>query len=172
METQQPTPDGELSGTSPPRHRRNKAYLGLVAALATVGFAWGIQSYLRDHDTHVVRAFVREIETRVHVHDEPGLWLLVERNDVREKPDTEQERRHQAILSTFERLSHLEDFKMTDVDVDVEGEEARVSYLISATSPRDQLPPPRRGEMHLIRDGSSWRLVEHRLIDRAGETGR
>lgn len=172
METQQPMPDAGPARENPTKRRRNKAYLGLVAVLATVAFAWGIRSYLRDHDTHVVRAFVREIETKVRVHDEPGLWLLVERNDPPGKPDTEEEQRHQAILHTFERLSHLEEFKMTDVDVDVQGEEARVSYRMSATSPAGQPPPPYRGEMRLVRDGSNWRLVEHRLLERSGETDR
>jgi hypothetical protein len=148
------------------RRVRGPVWLAVVVFLAVLGFAWGVRSYEREHDRHVVLGQVRQLESRIRSHEQPGLWLLVEGNDVPGRPDPLQEERHQAMLRDFERLAHLESFEMTDIEANVQGAEARVSYRIRGVARSGQEPAPAVGEMRFVRQGAGWRLVDHRLMER------
>jgi hypothetical protein len=115
------TTGDDLSPTRSP----NPILLTPIALLALLGFAWGVRNYGREHDRHLVVAQVRELESRIRSHEQPGLWLFVEGSDVPGQPDPVQEARHQAMLRDFERLAHLEAFEIADIDAKVPGAEMR-----------------------------------------------
>ena len=91
-----PKRTAEATDQPPPGFRRIRepVWLAVVAFLAVLGFAWGVQNYEREHDRHVVLGQVRELELRIRSHQQPGLWLFVEGNDVPGRPDPAQEERH------------------------------------------------------------------------------
>jgi len=65
-----PTRTAEPTEQPPPGFRRIRepVWLGVVAFLAVLGFAWGVRNYEREHERHVVVGQVRELESRIRSH--------------------------------------------------------------------------------------------------------
>lgn len=135
----------------------DRVRLGMVVLAATLGLAWGLRNYRQEHQPHVLVARVREIESRIR-GDGASLWLLME--------DNAQTAHRDAILRDFERLAHLEAFRMTDVHAETDGDRGRVTYRIQGVSNITGVRVPSSGEMGFVRDGAVWRLQESRLFER------
>jgi len=173
VETRKSTP--EAAGEPEPAAARMKrgALLAAVALLAILGFAWTFWGSGREDDRHALIHHAREIEARIRSHGY-DIWRLVEGNDSRDHANASQEQRHQDILRDFERLAHLDSFEMTDLEAEIVGDRGVVTYRVRGISRSYPLGPgarvtaqpvPAGGEMHFVRDGTTWRLVQHRLIE-------
>ena len=161
-----PMPDG---GARTEGRNRDLRWLWLtlfgVAVVAVLGFVLGIQSFRREHDRHLITSKVRDLARLIRAHDVIRIWVYVEGRDPLAPGSPTSEARHQAMLSDFERLGHLEEFMITAIRVDLEGDEAWVWYGIRGVAKRGEPAPPASGEMRFQRDSSGWRLTDHRLIE-------
>lgn len=164
MTTPVPTPDSKESIASPsPRHRRELALAG-IGLLALLGFAWAVQGWRPNGDRAAVTARALEVEQHIRAHG-ADLWWSVEGSDPPGRKDQQLEARHQRILHDFERLAHLQDFAMADISVHLGLAEASVGYAVRGRALVGDPPAPARGEMTFRKEGSNWRLVDHRLIE-------
>lgn len=164
METPKLTPDGTGERPETPCRRKTQGWvLGVVGLAAMLGFVSRSRNCRLEHERHAVAREVREVERRIRSH--AAFWLYVEGNDSRESRDPIQEARHETILRDFERLSHLDNFEMANVAVDVRGDEAHVSYRVRGIARAGGPPLPAGGEMQFRRDPGGWRLTGHRLIE-------
>lgn len=154
------------TGQRPKQKLDDQALLAGIALLAILGFAWAVRSCDVDGDRRAVMRQVKEIEKSLRKHD-PGFWVSVEGDDSPEHPNPAQEKTHQATLRDFERLAHLDGFAMTDVDVEITGDQAQVSYHIRGV-PREGETLPVGGVMRFMRRGATWRLTDGHLIEQRG----
>jgi hypothetical protein len=67
-------------------------------------------------------------------------------------------------VNDFDRLSHISGFRMTEVRVDVRGDEAVMEYGIQGTLDSGaQRKMPSGGELHFRRGPKGWEMTSHRL---------
>jgi len=75
------------------------------------------------------------------------------------------EQTEQHLLVDLERLSHLQGFTMTDIEVRIDGQTAFVSYRVQGTPALRDERPPVAGEPVYRRFPEGWRLVDSRLTE-------
>ena len=137
----------------------------VILVSAGAGFVIYSETRRAELDRHAILAEVHDFERIIRRHDEiyarlggpttgqPGSLPTVDR---------------EGIARDFDRLGHLEDFRISDVQVDVQRDEARATYTISGRSVGSGLrvaePAPSMGEMSFVRRGGSWYLVGHRFL--------
>lgn len=164
-----------MSAIAEPRESvsRRSVWWGLGALLLTGAgsFIWW-EARSEERDRHALLAHVREIEGLIRRHDS-ALWTRVEREHGPRRPIPAADAEHQAMLRDFERLSHLDDFSMTDVEVQLQGDVAKVSYRIegrpaapSGVGRRDAAETvPKGGELSFVRAPSGWDVARHRFTE-------
>ena len=144
-----------------------------VGVIAALGLVVGSQAYRREHDRHTLVRRVRVLEGALRAHD-PSIVLSVEGRDPPGTRDPVREARHRAMLDDFERLAHLDDFAMTGIRVELQGDVGIVSYRVRGVPRRYRIPgtarasdppAPAAGEMRFRRTAGGWELTEHRLIE-------
>jgi hypothetical protein len=118
----------------------------------------------RERDYQAVRKEFERIERSIHDHD-IRMWLAVEgepHDDVAEAVAREQ--RHRRILDDLEKIAHTEKFVMSDVMIQIDGDRARVTYMLQGVGPSDR-PMPRGGTMSFVRKQGQWVVDDHHFID-------
>ena len=130
----------------------------LIAAIGT--FVWW-EGRVEEQDRHAILAHVNEMERAILTHD---TWWHVQGADDPARDNEALEGEHQKMLKDFDRLSHIPGFRMTDVRVDVRGDEAVVEYGIEGTPDSGaQAKMPSGGELHFRRGPKGWEMTSHRL---------
>jgi hypothetical protein len=142
--------------------------LGGVVALAGGGYAVYSETQRAERDRHAVIQEVEALQHLIHRHD----GQLFMRLSVAPDADSAHAGRD-ALLQDFERLSHIDDFQFTDIDVVVTGDSAVARYEASGRAVpsdlagrSDQAASPLTGEITLVRHGGRWEIVGHRFVRR------
>ena len=143
---------------------RGRFTLVLLAIASLLGFVLASRNWPREHDRHRVATQVHELERSIRSHG-PELWLFVEGADhARQGASPDQETRHQAMLRDFERLGRMDDLALTDVEVQVDGDKARATYRIRATTrPGERIPSG--GVLEFVRHKEGWQVAGHRFVE-------
>ncbi len=159
--TRENVEDGASNGRA---RRRNAVVLAAVAVTALVGYLWGRRDLQREHDRHLVRREVARIEAAIRTGHGWSDWAYVERRDTG-APDSREHERHQSLLGDFERLAHVEGFALSDVEVELDEETARVRYRVTGRARSARQQPPIGGEMGFRRSSTGWELVSNRFVE-------
>lgn len=126
---------------------------GAAAAFAVVAlialFAIHRETNQRERDRRALLRHVAEMEKIIRAHD-TRIWLHVEGGGGHPSNDPAHEAVHQAMLRDFERLAHLRDFAMRDVEVEIAGDTAVVRYRVEGRAVEGE-PPPVSGEIRFAR---------------------
>lgn len=136
--TREKVEDGASNGRA---RRRNAFVLAAVAVTALVGYLWGRRDLQREHDRHLVRREVARIEAAIRTGHGWSDWIYVERRDTG-APDSREHERHESLLRDFERLAHVEGFALSDVEVELDADTARVRYRVTGRA-RMRVSSPR-----------------------------
>ena len=146
--------------------RWRRAVYGGSALLLTAGAAFWLrnESEPRQRDYHAVRREFERIERKIHDHD-MGLWLVVEGEPHDQGAGAAaREERHRRILDDFEKLGHGQDFAMSDVQIEIDGDRAHLRYTLHS-SPQPWRPMPGGGRMEFVRRQGRWVLDDHHFVD-------
>ena len=119
----------------------------------------------RERDYHAVRREFERVESKIHDHD-MGLWLVVEGEPHDEGAGASaREERHRRILDDFEKLGHVQNFAMSEVKIEIDGDRAHLRYTLQSW-PQPWRPMPSGGTMEFVRKQGRWVLDDHHF---AGE---
>lgn len=158
---------------------RGRRVSGLVVG-ASLAAAFGLgalalvvwqETRREEIDRHEILADVEAITKAIRSHD-LRLWMQIEMHPPSDGADPSLEAGHQRMLSDLERLSHLEEFRMKDVTVHVDGDRATVNYGVegrpypqrpcvpgAACVPATSVPP--RGTFHFRKGRAGWAPMSH-----------
>jgi hypothetical protein len=165
--------------TGPTRSQQTVIHkLAITGAITALVLAAGAVAYResrrQERDRRAILAHVAMMEKAIRARDQ-SIWMHVEENDVRERPDPAREAVHQQMLRDFARLSRLQRFAMTDVRVEISGDAAVARYRIEgmphAADTHPSLrelpdpPAPAEGEVGFTRAADGWEMTSHRLIE-------
>lgn len=151
--------------------RRGRAWRMLTALgglVVLVGGGYTIYGEMQraERDRHAVIEEVRELERLIRRHD----GQLFMRLGVAPDADPAHAER-ESLLRDFERLSDLDGFRITDLDVAVTGDAAVARYEGDGRAARpdlagrsDQMVTPLAGEITFARHGTRWEIVGHRFV--------
>jgi ketosteroid isomerase-like protein len=106
---------------------------------------------------------VREWEQAIRAHS-PDSRLFIEDNDVQGEDAVAREARHQAFAD-FERLGQIDDFRIADIVVNVDGDKALASYRIRGGAHLKGERIPHGGELQFMLWRGRWQIVGHRLVE-------
>lgn len=141
---------------------RQAAVVLLVAAATTAGLALlGQKRARQERDLYAILDQVAEIETRLRAGD-AGVWRLFEDDQPPDSPD-----RHHGnarIIQDMERLAHLEDLRLRDAQVEVQGDTAQATYLLDGRGSIGGEPIPSGGQLAFRRAGEVWRPYGHAFV--------
>lgn len=152
--------------------RKVATVAGALLAAVGIGSVVYRETRQRERDYHEILDHMHRIEKLIRQHD-AALWRQVEGSHDGAPPSRDPV--HQAMLQDFERLSHLEEFAMDEIEVSVSGDEAIATYRVRGTPPnaapirgmagarREDVPAG--GELRFARGKHGWEMVTHRLIE-------
>jgi ketosteroid isomerase-like protein len=150
----------------PRRARRLLIGVGGVVVLAGGGYAVYSEMQRAERDRHAVIQQVEELQHLIRRHD----GQLFMRFSVAPDADAAHADRD-ALLQDFERLSHVDGFQITNLDVVVTGDSAVARYEASGRAVpsdlggrSDQAASPLTGEITVVRHGGRWEVVSHRFV--------
>jgi hypothetical protein len=158
--------------TSEPHRARGPAVLRwwnerlavLVLALASLlGFVMTARNCPGEHDRHVVASRVREWEQAIRSRRSEAM-LLVQDNRAPEDNAASREARQQ-VLADFERLGRLDDLRITDIVVKVDGDKALASYRIRGVAHPMGASVPRGGQLQFMLRKGRWQIAGHSLVE-------
>ena len=157
--------DAPLAEPEPSVPRPRRRWPSLAATLFVVGAAamWiRYEAQPRERDYHAVRAEFLRIAREIRNHDQ-GMWVVVEgpRQD-QGSSAAAQEDHQRRVLADFELISHLQGFVMSEVQIEIDGDRARLRYRLQA-SPEPGKPAPGGGQMDFVRKDGQWVLEDHRF---------
>lgn len=138
-----------------------------VVSLALAGVAAIVYRETRppEKERHAILNEARELEKAIRSHDQ-RIWMRVEGQHPEPGPRGSEEAAHTQMLADFDRLGHLDDFRMDKLSVELQGDVALVTYAIVGTSRPGGPAAPARGELHLRRHASGRLVpVRHRLYE-------
>lgn len=148
----------------------------MAVAAAVIVLAGGAAVFYEtrraERDRHEILNQMRRTESLIRTHD-MRLWMSVEAGHVN-PPSPADHVAHELMMRDFDRLGHLIDFRMEDLQVHVSGDTATATYRIQGRAkPRQAVPGfteslesvPRSGEMRFERRSGKWTMAGHRLID-------
>lgn len=136
------------------------AAAGLLAGAA--GLIAVRQTSAPERDRRALRTHVLEMQKLIRAHDGRA-WLHVEADG--HQKDAKHAAVHRAMLMDFERLAHLKDFEMREIDVEVSGDAARVLYRVHGTPEGRGQGVPSRGEVNFTRGPAGWEMTGHRFLE-------
>ena len=145
-----------------------RVLIGLGGLVVLAGGGYTIYSELQraERDRHAVIQEVGELERMIRRHD----GQLFMRLGVAPDADPAHKDR-ESLLRDFERLSDLDTFRITDLDVVVTGDSAAANYKAEGRGAppdlrgrSDQTVNPLAGEITFVRHGSRWEIVGHRFV--------
>lgn len=140
------------------------ASVGIVAAILGGLFWLRGEAQPGERDYHAVRSEFERIEREIHEHD-IGIWIAIEGEPHDQGPGhAEQERRHARILEDFRRLSRAKSFSMSDVDIEVEGDRAHLTYALQVSADEYWQGVPTQGTMEFVRKQGAWVLDDHHFV--------
>lgn len=120
----------------------------------------------RERDRHAILAHVEGMERIIRDHDTARIFLHVEgTHPAGAKANELEEVRHRAILDDIERLAHLRDFALRDVEIELKDDAGIVRYRVEGQPGTDGRVPPAAGEIQFMRFSDGWRMTGHRLIE-------
>ena len=144
----------------------------VVAAVMGAGAVVFHETRRAERDRHAILDQMNKTESLIRAHD-MSLWINVEAGHTK-APLPADDVAHERMKQDFERLGHLVDFRMLDVEVQVSGDVATASYRIDARPSPPHVGPgfaepsgtvPRGGEFRFERLAGRWRMASHRLIE-------
>jgi hypothetical protein len=152
----------------PRRGRALRLLIGVGGLVVLAGGGYVVYSEMQrpERDRHAVIREVQELEWLLRRHDQ-----LFMRFGVAPDADPAHANR-EALLQDFERLSHIDDFQFTDLDVVVTGDSAIAKYKAAGRAARSDLGgrsgqvSPLTGEITFVRHGDRWEVVGHRFVGR------
>ena len=153
---------------------RKKGMVAIVvsASVCVAGVLIYRETRRAERDRHDILNHMGRTESRIRNHD-MRLWTDVEAAHSK-PPVPAEDAAHERMKQDFERLGHLVDFRMKDVEVRVSGDVATATYRIAARPRPAHVGPgfakpsdtvPRGGEFRFERLGGRWRMASHRLIE-------
>lgn len=147
------------TGPRMPRGLRTRVLPVIAAALLVPAATVLVYKETRqaERDWHAVRAQVYDIEKALRRH-EVDAYVRSAGEGSPLPVETEQR-----LVRDFERLSHLQDFAMTDVEIRFEGDTAFVRYRVEGAPGLRDDRPPSAGELAFRKRDGFWRLLESRL---------
>lgn len=152
------------AGSSSSWTRRNRWLLAgasfLVAGAALLWLRHEAKPSERDY--HVVQKEFARIEQKIHQHD-MSLWLVVE-GEPHDRTAGAPEERHRRILRDFDTMSDLPRFEMSQVNIEILGDRAKVRYALQSW-PQPWRPMPSGGRMEFVRRQDQWVLHDHHFLD-------
>jgi hypothetical protein len=152
----------------PRRGRALRLLIGLGGVLVLAGGGYAVYSEMRraERDRHAVIQEVEGLQHLIRRHD----GQLFMRLSVAPDADSAHADRD-ALLRDFERLSHIDGFQVTNLDVVVTGDSAVARYEATGRGVpsdlggrSDQAASPLTGEMTFVRHGGRWEVVGHRFV--------
>lgn len=142
---------------------------GVILAMAAGGAFIYSETRRAEQDRHAVINQVREFERLIRRHDD---MLMLRVGEASSGSRSDQPVERDSILRDFDRLSHLADFRLDDIDVVVRGDSAVARYKVQgvgreigvgeASRAAEQVPSA--GEMSFVRRGERWQIVSHRFL--------
>jgi hypothetical protein len=146
-----------------PRWGNERLAVSLLALASLLGFAMTARNCPGEHDRHVVASRVREWEQAIRSR-RPGAVLFGDGNRTQEDDAPTREARQQA-LSDFERLSRLDDFRIADIVVKVDGDKALASYRIRGVAQSKGEGVPHGGQLQFMLWKGRWQIAGHSLVE-------
>ena len=121
-----------------------------------------------ERDRHAVIKEFAELQQLIRRHD----GQLLTRLSMAPDADSAHAGR-EALLQDFDRLSHFDDLRITDLVVVVTGDSSVAKYKaegrpapLGLGDRSDQALTPLAGEMTFVRHGDRWEVVGHRFESR------
>ena len=150
--------------------RKASIAAALTVVLLGAGAVVFYETRRAERDRHEILNQMRRIESLIRAHD-MSLWINVESGHATPPAD---DSAHEQMKRDFDRLGHLADFSMRDVQVDVSGDVATATYRIEGRSKPPSIgvgfterrgPVPRGGELRFERQSGRWTMAGHHLIE-------